>query len=150
MHKGIVVGTDGSETAQEAVREAADLARTFQVPLHIVSAYRATQPAMVTAVSAEAGLAFRDTDWLIDLRNDVEDRLERTRAWLAEEGLDVHTHALPGSPVEAIVGVADDCGADLIVVGNRGMKGARRVLGSVPNSVAHRAGCSVLIVQTCS
>ncbi len=57
-------------------------------------------------------------------------------------------HAVTGDPADALVRVADREGADLIVVGNKGMKGARRVLGSVPNSVAHRATCSVLILPT--
>ena len=48
----------------------------------------------------------------------------------------------------AILGIAESEDADLIVVGNRGMTGARRVLGSVPNSVAHGARCAVLIVPT--
>jgi nucleotide-binding universal stress UspA family protein len=46
--------------------------------------------------------------------------------------------------------VAEEVGADLVVVGNRGMKGARRVLGSVPNTIAHGATCSVLIADTTS
>src|SRR5438270_13517578 len=87
MHSAVVGGREGSETAQEAVREAGELARLFDAPLHVVSAYRATQPAMVTAASAEAGLAFQETDWLVDLRQDVEDRLERTRRWMADSGL---------------------------------------------------------------
>ena len=49
---------------------------------------------------------------------------------------------------DGIVNVAQEEQADLIVVGNKGMKGVRRVLGSVPNDVAHKATCSTLIVQT--
>ncbi|HTV10340.1 MAG TPA: universal stress protein, partial [Acidimicrobiales bacterium] len=64
------------------------------------------------------------------------------------EGLKVHSHVLPGSAADAIVETARNVGADLVVVGNKGMRGAGRVLGSVPNSVAHRAGCSVLVVKT--
>jgi nucleotide-binding universal stress UspA family protein len=58
------------------------------------------------------------------------------------------THALPGDPAKAILSVANEVGADLIVVGNKGMKGAKRVLGSVPNDIAHQAPCAVLIVST--
>jgi nucleotide-binding universal stress UspA family protein len=54
-----------------------------------------------------------------------------------------------GDPVDALVNVAEQEGADLIVVGNKGMAGVRgKVLGSVPNSVAHRAHCAVLILPT--
>ena len=59
------------------------------------------------------------------------------------------THALPGDPAKAILMVADEAGADLIVVGSKGMQGPRgKILGSVPNDVAHHANCSVLIVKT--
>ena len=57
-------------------------------------------------------------------------------------------HVLPGDPADVILQVAREVDADLIVVGNRGMHGARRVLGSVPNTLSHHAECSVLIVQT--
>ena len=54
----------------------------------------------------------------------------------------------PAAAADAILDTAESIGADLIVVGSKGMRGARRVLGSVPNSVAHGAGCAVLIVKT--
>jgi nucleotide-binding universal stress UspA family protein len=47
-----------------------------------------------------------------------------------------------------MISVAEGVGADLIVVGSKGMKGARRIIGSVPNSVAHRAPCHVLVAKT--
>jgi nucleotide-binding universal stress UspA family protein len=53
-----------------------------------------------------------------------------------------------GNPAEQIVAVAEEQHVDLIVVGNKGMRGVKRVLGSVPNAVAHSASCSVLIVAT--
>ena len=62
---------------------------------------------------------------------------------------DVHTHAREGDPADAILDVAEEQGSDLIVVGNKGMSGAKRfLLGSVPNKVSHHAPCSVLIVRT--
>ena len=57
-------------------------------------------------------------------------------------------HAVADSPADAILDTAKAVGADLILVGSKGMRGARRVLGSVPNSVAHGAECAVLIVKT--
>jgi nucleotide-binding universal stress UspA family protein len=74
--------------------------------------------------------------------------LRRLSDLVKERGLEPVVHASEGDPADAIVRVAEDVEADLIVVGNKGMKGARRVLGSVPNSVAHRATCSVLILPT--
>jgi nucleotide-binding universal stress UspA family protein len=53
-----------------------------------------------------------------------------------------------GDPSDALLNVAKEVGATTIVVGNRGMRGGRRVLGSVPNTVSHKANCNVLIVQT--
>jgi len=63
-------------------------------------------------------------------------------------GLDIELHAKPGPPAAAIVRHAEEVGADLIVVGSKGMQGARRIIGSVPNSVAHSARCHVLIAKT--
>ena len=60
----------------------------------------------------------------------------------------IRTHALPGDPADAILRVAGEMNADLIVVGNKGMRGASRILGSIPNHIAHKAPCSVLIVNT--
>ena len=51
-----------------------------------------------------------------------------------------------GDPAEVLVHLAEDCGADVLVIGNKGMQ--RRVLGSVPKSVAQNANCSVLVVKT--
>jgi nucleotide-binding universal stress UspA family protein len=63
-------------------------------------------------------------------------------------GLKAEAHAAQGNADDVILATAVDVGADLIVVGSKGMRGARRYLGSVPNSVAHGAHCAVLIVKT--
>ena len=69
--------------------------------------------------------------------------------WCAAPGVEVETFAREGDPADAILDVAEERDADLIVVGNKGMTGARRfLLGSVPNKVSHHAPCSVLIVRT--
>jgi nucleotide-binding universal stress UspA family protein len=148
VYKAIVVGTDGSETAERAVREAADLARAFSAPLHLVSAYRTSTP-MASMAMVEVGGASMFGDWIFDQRTDVEQQLEAVSRQLEEAGVNCEVHCLPGNPVEAILKVAEERHADLIVVGNKGMNGARRVLGSVPNSVAHKASCTVLVVKTC-
>jgi nucleotide-binding universal stress UspA family protein len=64
------------------------------------------------------------------------------------EGIDVDIHTAVGDPADVIVRRADEIGADLIVVGSKGMRGTRRILGSVPNRVSHKAGCHVLIAKT--
>jgi nucleotide-binding universal stress UspA family protein len=64
-------------------------------------------------------------------------------------GVPVETFAREGDPADAILDVAEERSADLVVVGNTGMTGAKRfLLGSVPNKVSHHAPCSVLIIRT--
>jgi nucleotide-binding universal stress UspA family protein len=61
----------------------------------------------------------------------------------------VETFARQGDAADAILDVAEEQRSELIVVGNKGMTGAKRfLLGSVPNKVSHHAPCSVLIVRT--
>ncbi len=139
MFETVVVGADGSDTATEAVKQAIALTKLAGGQLHIVSAYR---PQQLTAAGSE-GRA--ETLSSIELAESVlADHTSRARA----AGVDVHEHAKRGDPAEAICEVAAEVQADLIVVGNKGMIGMRRVLGSVPNSVAHHAPCSVLIALT--
>lgn len=145
MFQRIVVGTDGSETAGEAVRRAGELARASQSSLEIVSAYEPVAPSRLREEAVEAP---KDLEWAINPREDVDHALERARG-LAGDGLEVTLHARQGNPADAILDVAEEVGADLIVVGNKGMTGARRfLLGSVPNRVSHHAPCAVLIIRT--
>ncbi len=82
-------------------------------------------------------------------REDVSTTLEEAAVVLRELGVEVETHAREGDPADAILDVAEEQRADLIVVGNKGMTGAKRfLLGSVPNKVSHHAPCSVMIIRT--
>ncbi|MGO8959553.1 MAG: universal stress protein [Streptosporangiaceae bacterium] len=137
MFETVVVGADASDTATEAVRQAIELVKLTGGKLHIVSAYRPQQ--ISTPGSEEHGLETGDIAESV-----LADHGSRARA----AGLETQTHARSGPPAEAICDVASEVNADLIVVGNKGMTGMRRVLGSVPNSVAHHAPCSVLIAFT--
>jgi nucleotide-binding universal stress UspA family protein len=122
----IVVGTDGSETAGKALAGALGLAAVLGAALHVVSAYGALQ----TPADAEAVLG------------------AATRA-AAADGLEAVTHARRDDPAEALIAVAEEQHADLLVVGSKGMRRVSRfLLGSVPNKVSHHAPCSVLIVRT--
>jgi len=147
MIRSIVVGTDGSETATKAVREAAELAAQLDAGMEIVSAY---EPVGTQRLREEARQAPDDMQWMVNPREDVEATL-RDATELAE-GIGVKTvkcHAREGDPADAILDVAEEQGADLIVVGNKGMTGAKRfLLGSVPNKVSHHAPCSVMIIRT--
>jgi nucleotide-binding universal stress UspA family protein len=135
----IVVGANSSETARRAVAAAADLARLTGGSLHIVA-----------AVEPEQGPNRSGVGGYIDPGQPAATLLESLAEIAKERGLEPTVHACTGMPAEAVVNVADELDADLIVVGNKGMKvkGARRVLGSIPNSIAHNAPCSVLIVDT--
>jgi nucleotide-binding universal stress UspA family protein len=133
----IVVGADSSDTAAEAVRQAIELVKLTGGQLHIVSAYKPQQfsPSGPETATLDSG----------DLAESVlSDHGSRARA----AGVTAHEHARSGDAAEEICAVATEVGANLIVVGNKGMSGVRRVLGSVPNSVAHHAPCSVLIAFT--
>jgi nucleotide-binding universal stress UspA family protein len=142
----IVVGTDGSETAAEAVRQAVDLAKLAGATLSIVSAY---EPVSKRRLEGEAQGVPADVQHEIGPREDVNLVLDAAAADAKKEGLEVQTHPVEANPGEAILNVAEETGADLIVVGNKGMTGARRfLLGSVPNNVSHHAPCSVMIVRT--
>jgi nucleotide-binding universal stress UspA family protein len=146
MFSSIVVGTDGSETATKAVRQAADLARAVGAKLELVSAY---EPVPAQRLSDERRQAPEDLQWAINPREDVDATLEAAAAVAREAGVEVNVYARQGDPADAILDVAEEREADLIVVGNKGMTGAKRfLLGSVPNKVSHHAPCSVLIIRT--
>ena len=146
MFRAIVVGTDGSETAGKAVAAATDLAASFGARLLIVSAF---EPVSSTRLREEAHLVPPDLQWMINPREDVDATLASAAGPATERGLDVQVFARQGDPADAILDVAEEVKADLIVVGNKGMTGAKRfLLGSVPNKVSHHAPCSVLIIRT--
>ena len=146
MFTRIVVGTDGSETAAEAVRQAVDLAKLAGARLSIVSAF---EPVSKRRLEGEQQDAPVDVQHEIGPREDVNLVLDAAAATAKKEGVEVQTHPVEGAPSEAILNVAEETKADLIVVGNKGMTGARRfLLGSVPNNVSHHAPCSVIIVRT--
>ncbi|MGO9458053.1 MAG: universal stress protein, partial [Acidimicrobiales bacterium] len=139
MYSNIVVGTDGSETAAMAVEIAAGLARRDGATLHLVTVTK--QPTGVAGGPLAGGEPLSGAGFSL---LGGEEMLAEVAAGI--EGVQVKLHAATGNPAAVIVRVAEEVGADLIVVGSKGM--TRRVLGSVPNSVAHSAGCDVLIAKT--
>jgi nucleotide-binding universal stress UspA family protein len=143
----IVVGTDGSDTAREAVRQAIELARLAGASLEVVSAY---EPVSASRLREEATEVPRDLEWSVNPREDVDATLGEAAQEAREAGVEqVRTYARQGDPADAILDVAEEQGSDLIIVGNKGMTGAKRfLLGSVPNKVSHHAPCSVLIIRT--
>ena len=146
MFGSIVVGTDGSETAKEAVRQATELANSVSAELYVVSAY---EPVPEGRLRAERKDVPDDLQWSINPREDVEATLSDAADQIKEAGVKVETFSREGDPADAILDVAEEQNADLIIVGNKGMSGAKRfLLGSVPNKVSHHAPCSVMIIRT--
>jgi nucleotide-binding universal stress UspA family protein len=143
VYKVIVVGTDGSERAGRAVDEALALASMTGAVLRGVHVMR---PVLTMGTEVDAlALAESQTN-----RHDESDRISAEfLAAARERGVAAEIDTFDGDPADALISVAEATGADLMVVGNRGMAGLRRfVLGSVPNKVAHRSPCSLLIVDT--
>jgi len=146
MFGSIVVGTDGSETAGEAVRQATELAKAIGAKVHLVSAF---EPVGNQRLREERQQVPEDMSWMVNQREDVDATLRAAGEQIQEAGVDVETYARQGDPADAILDVAEEKNADLIVVGNKGMSGAKRfLLGSVPNKVSHHAPCSVMIIRT--
>jgi nucleotide-binding universal stress UspA family protein len=145
-YRNVVVGTDGSETAERAVEHAAKLAGAFGARLTIVTAYapgKGIDP-------QELEKAPEDVRWRLVDAGGAEDLANHAKGVAKAAGVtDVQTRVASGDPSAALLDAAEDTLADVIVVGSRGMTGASRfVLGSVPNKVSHHAPCDVLIVQT--
>ena len=135
MISTVAVGTDGSETAREAVKQAAEFARRFDAKLVLLSAFKDGPP------PPDAD----EAQWAYSPAAQVREILSRTEAEMNDSGIECTTAVDEGDPAEVLVRLADDCGADVLVIGNKGMQ--RRVLGSVPKSVAHNADCSVFVVK---
>jgi len=136
MSEAIVVGTNGSETAGRAIAETARLALALGAEVHVVSSYEGSTTVAGDFVAPPPG------------EDVTAQALEDAASALRAENVPVQVHAAWGGAADALLEVAAAVGATMIVVGSQGMRGARRVLGSVPNSVSHRARCNVLIVFT--
>ena len=133
--ESIVVGTDGSDAAERAVDRAGAIARAFGVSVHVVSAYSDDRTPLVGAG--------RQGD-----RAHAQQHVDRAQERLAKQGVETEAHVSNNEAGRALVAIADEQRAQMIVVGNRGMTGAKRLLGSVPNHVSHHAHCDVVIVHT--
>ena len=145
-YRQVVVGTDGSARAEEAVRTAAGMASAFDARLTIVTAFEHDPDA---EADRQAG-APDEVRWALTDRTQAEEKAGHGRTIAKEAGAtDVVISTDEGPPTDVLLAVAADVGADLLVVGSKGMAGASRfVLGSVANAVSHHAPCDVLVVHT--
>ena len=139
----VAVGTDGSETAAIAVDFAIDMAERYGAKLVAISCY---SPVPEDRLRKEQRDAPQEVIWSINPMQDVEATLRSVEEKAAERGIRTFAEARQGDPADVLCAVADEQGVDLLVVGSKGMD--RRLRGSVPNTVSHRAPCSVLIVKT--
>ena len=135
----VAVGTDGSQTADRAIDEAAEIAKRFGARLVLLGAFSDSAPGAAGAEDVEL-------QWKWRPYARMKTNLDRCKSALRDGGIECETRMEEGDPAEVLVQLARDCDADLLVIGNKGMH--RRVLGSVPNTVTHRAECSVLVVKT--
>jgi nucleotide-binding universal stress UspA family protein len=145
-YQTIVVGTDGSETSLRAVDRAAVLARDSEATLVIACAYA---PAPDKDVAQAQDVLGPEAYQVVgSAPADETVRTARERAIAAGAGK-IETTVVRGKPAECLVEVVTEHGAELLVVGNRGLNTlAGRILGSVPLDVARRASVDVLIVHT--
>ena len=132
------MGTDGSETASEAVNAATEIARRFEAELILLGVFQDG--------GSTAGPDDPELQWASSPSARLREILERTEKEVRRSGVECRTLTDEGEPGEVLVQLAEACEADVLVIGNKGMH--RRVLGSVPNTVTHRAPCSVFVVKT--
>jgi nucleotide-binding universal stress UspA family protein len=144
VYKVIVVGTDGSDRAARATEAAFSLAKLTGATVHVVHVMR-----LVAMASAGYGDPSAIATANADARDNGDLICARVQADAEGQGVAVQVHNVDGDPADMLVKVAESVQADLVVIGNRGMTGMKRlVLGSVPNKVSHHCPCSVLIVDT--
>jgi nucleotide-binding universal stress UspA family protein len=141
MLSTVAVGTDGSATASKAVEAAIEIAERFDAKLVLLSAFQGGD-----GRPRGSGAASEELEWAFDNDARVREMLRRTEQDLRDRKIECITLLDECDPAEVLVRLAEECEADLLVIGNRGMQ--RRVLGSVPNTVTHKAACSVYVVKT--
>ena len=139
MVNKVAVGTDGSGTAAKAVETATELARRFGAEVILLGVFE--DPA-----GGAAGADDPERQWAFSPSARLREILARTEEKLRRDGIACRTLTDEGHPGEVLVRLAEECEADVLVIGNKGMQ--RRVLGSVPNTVTHKASCSVFVVKT--
>jgi nucleotide-binding universal stress UspA family protein len=140
MLSTIAVGTDGTATASKAVEAAAEIAQRFEAKLVLLSAAQDLRQAVAPSGQSE------EVQWATNPDSVLREMLSRTEQDMRDRNIECTTLIDEGDPADVLTRLAADCNADLLVIGNRGMH--RRVLGSVPNSVTHKAPCSVYVVKT--
>ncbi len=146
MFLTIVVGTDGSDPANDAVAVAIELAHKIDAVVHLIHVLKASPSGIPVTQVGSSVAVLGDAEMTREVRDAAQAVLMKAAG--GADGVKVETHVASGSPAEALIDLAARVDADLIVVGSKGMRGSHRLIGSIPNSVAHQAPCNVLIVKT--
>jgi nucleotide-binding universal stress UspA family protein len=140
----ILLATDGSEEADLAALRAVDLADASDSELHVV--HVGVVPSFLKSYPGTLGYY----DKLYEQIEEESRELLRKQTWRVKAvgGTVAGTHLRMGEVALEIVALAEELGADLIVMGSRGLGGVRRALmGSVSDSVVRHAHCPVLVVR---
>lgn len=142
-YRTIVVGTDGSATADHAVDSAIELALADACRLVIVTAFERVDHDAHDELPG-------DIRWIVNDANEAESHARACRERAHAAGVhDVVVQAVEGSPAERLLETVEDFGADLVVVGSVGLtNSARLLLGSVASTVLHHATSDVLVART--
>ena len=143
-YKTGVVGTDGSDSSLRAVDRAGYLASDPDSKVIVATAYfPASEDTRAADLLKDEGYKMAGNAPIYAIMREARDRAKAAGAAEVEE------RAVVGAPVDALVDLAEEVGADLLVVGNVGLSTiAGRLLGSVPANVARRSKTDVLIVHT--
>jgi nucleotide-binding universal stress UspA family protein len=144
VYRTVVVGTDGSDSSLRAVDRAGAIAAAANADLIVASAY------FPHAVDTHYADVLKDEGYKMVGNAPVYALLRDARDRAKEAGAaDIKERAILGAPVEALVDLADEVHADLLVVGSVGLGTiAGRLRGSVPANISRRAKVDVLIVHT--
>jgi nucleotide-binding universal stress UspA family protein len=125
------------------VEFAIDMAERYGSRLVIASSY---SPIPEDRLAKEQTDAPQEIQWSINPTEDVDATLREVEEKAQERGIKTVSEARQGDPADVLIEIAEQHDADVLVVGNKGMH--RRILGSVPNTISHKAPCSVMIVKT--
>ena len=158
----VLVGTDGSPTAMQALDIACDLGAKLGTKVFVVCAYEPPTERELDQMRSDpddpvaqwsAGKSTSGTPeefrWRIAGTSQAEDVLDRASDHAQKRGVEAEVRAVKGSPAEVLISVAEEEDCDLIAIGNVGMAGAKRfMLGNVPHRISHHAPTDVLIIRT--
>ena len=143
-YRTVVVGKDGSDSSLRAVDKAGQIAAGSGAKVIVATAYfPQSEDQRAADVLKDEGYKMSGNAPIYAILREAKDRAQAAGATEVEE------KAVVGAPVDALVDLAEEAQADLLVVGNVGLSTiAGRLLGSVPANVARRSKTDVLIVHT--